>query len=286
VQEVLKILDPGFGASIQDRGRTGWRHFGVPRSGVMDAHAAEWANRLVENPSDAPVIEFLFHGAKIEVLADCWLAFCGASVNSVLKPWRAYKATAGEMLTFKPAQAGVWSYLALSGGCVWPEIFGSASYYARAGLGKPLLRETILARGSASEFRLPAGVAGRVASWEDQRTYATVPRVRIWPGPQWKNFSMADREILLTSEWTVSSQSDRVGYRLEGPPLKPNPADILSEPVLIGSVQIPENGQPIVTMPDGPTVGGYPKIALVDPVFLPWLVQTRPGEKVRFELAT
>jgi biotin-dependent carboxylase-like uncharacterized protein len=250
----------------------------------MDRHAAGWANRLLENPPELPVVELLLQGAKFEILEDCWLALCGAGLTSNLQPWRAYRAKVGETISFRGANAGVWAYLALDGGFAAPEVFGSSSYYARANLGKALTRDTILTRGQSTQFKLPAGVAGRTAFWEDQRNYLKPPRIPIWRGPQWKSLSMADRELLLTSAWTVSAQSDRVGYRLEGPALKPSPSEIISEPVLIGSIQIPESGKPIVTMPDGPTVGGYPKIGLVDTEFLPWLVQTRPGEKIRFEL--
>jgi biotin-dependent carboxylase-like uncharacterized protein len=250
----------------------------------MDTHAAGWANRLLENPANTPVLELLLSGARVEVLKDCWIAITGACNVRGLTLWRAHQLKAGELLAFGPGDSGVWTYLAVPGGLDWPEVLGSASVYSRAHLGEALRKGTVLKRKEGPEFRLPAGVAGRVAAWEDQRTYLRPPRIRIWPGPQWKNFSLADREKLLTQEWSLSPQSDRVGYRLEGPALRPTPAEIWSEPVLPGSIQVPENGQPIITMPDGPTVGGYPKIGLVDADSLPWVAQARPGQKLRFEL--
>lgn len=286
MEPILKILDLGFGASIQDRGRLGWRRFGVPRSGCMDAHAGEVANRLLENQPDAPMVELLLQGAKFEMLADGWLALCGADVIATIPLWRAHHAKKGEILKIQTSRSGVWAYLAVAGGFAWPESFGSASYYARADLGQALSKGAILARNSGKAFELPGGVAGRAASWSDYRSYAAPPRIRVWPGPQWKNISLHDRETFLTVDWKVSPESDRVGYRLEGPPLKPDPSEILSEGVALGSIQIPESGQPIITMPDGPTVGGYPKIAVIDPDFLPWAAQARPGQKLRFELAT
>ena len=122
--------------------------------------------------------------------------------------------------------------------------------------------------------------------WHERRDYESPPPLRVWRAPQWDLFSEADREIFFAQEWAVSSQSDRVGYRLTGRPLKPSAPPILSEPVLVGSIQIPPDGQPIVTMRDGPTVGGYPKLGLVEAADVSWLAQCRPGVKVRFQLLT
>lgn len=114
----------------------------------------------------------------------------------------------------------------------------------------------------------------------------STPRIRVWPGPQWNSFSVEDRERFVREPWTVTPQSDRSGYRLLGPALRPDPPDILSEPVLPGSIQVPASGQPVVTMPDGPTVGGYPKIGIVDPADLRAVAQCRAGRTLRFEWAT
>jgi antagonist of KipI len=108
--------------------------------------------------------------------------------------------------------------------------------------------------------------------------------LRVWRGPQWDEFTEADRTFFFNRAWTVSSQSDRVGYRLTGEPLVTPHRSLLSEPVLPGTIQVPENGQPIVTMRDGPTVGGYAKLGLVEPTDLSWLAQCRPGQAVRFQL--
>src|SRR5262245_53232408 len=281
---ILRILDPGFGATLQDRGRPGWRRWGVPLSGPMDPHSAACANRLLENESGCPVIELLSRGAKFELLSDLWIAICGANLDCTIPTWRAYLAAAGEIISIKHCNSAMWSYFAVEGGFSLQPVFGSVSYYARGGIGQKLEKGSILQGQNIGRFRLPRGVSGRIASWSDRRDYDHPPRIRVWPGPQWKNFSHADRERFLSTEWKVSTHSDRVGYRLDGPALKAEPPEILSEPVRLGSIQVPEGGQPIITMPDGPTVGGYPKIAAVDDPDIPWVAQCRPGQSLRFQL--
>ncbi len=284
ITAVLRVLDPGFGASIQDHGRIGWRRFGVPTSGCMDRHAAECANNLLENGHSAPVLEILLGGFKCEMLQPAWIAITGAIGEGSIPSWRAYHAAAGETIQLRQHSSGLWIYLAVEGGFEAQQFFGSASYYARGGIGQRLETGTTLERRASTGLNLPSAVAGRAAAWSDRRNYGEPPPLQVWPGPQWKNFSIADRENFLTAEWTIRPDSDRVGYRLNGPKLAAEPPEIVSEAVRVGSVQVPENGQPIVTMNDGPTVGGYPKIAVLDEGDLPWLAQCRPGQKVRFRL--
>ena len=119
------------------------------------------------------------------------------------------------------------------------------------------------------------------APWNEIREHSAPPPFRVWPGPQREIFS----DAFFEQEWTVTTQSNRVGYRLLGEPLNSPTQELLSEPVRVGTIQVPENGQPIVTMRDGPTVGGYPKLGMVDPADLSWLTQCRPGQKIRFVAA-
>jgi len=284
IDKVFDILDPGLGATVQDRGRVGWRRFGVPPGGAMDEHAAGWANRLLENHPNAPVVEFLFQGAKLRALRQTWIAVTGAAAANVAA-WRAIRISEGDPLEFSTSHVGVWIYLAVEGGFEADRRLGSASVYPPGHFGRPFVRGDVLCRRADAHFELPNGVAGRVVDWHEQRHYESPPPLRVWRGPQWDLFSNADRDRFFAQQWTVTPQSDRAGYRLNGTPLKPSQAQILSEPVLVGSIQVPTNGQPIVTMRDGPTVGGYPKLGLVGAVDLSWLVQCRPGVKVRFGLA-
>jgi len=281
--KVFEILQPGLGATLQDRGRPGWRRFGVPPSGAMDDHAAHWANRLLDNAPDAPVVEFLLQGAKLRALSETWIAVTGADAEASVSTWRAVRTNEDDVLQFPASRSGVWVYLAVESGFEGPRWLGSASVYARGRLGQPAASGSVLCRATNTCFELPRGVAGRVVDWHERRDYDSPPPLRVQRAPQWDLFSEADRELFFSQEWAVSSQSDRIGYRLTGRPLKPL-APILSEPVLVGSIQIPPDGQPIVTMRDGPTVGGYPKLGLVEAADVSWLSQCRPGVKVRFQL--
>ncbi|MBM3877749.1 MAG: biotin-dependent carboxyltransferase [Verrucomicrobia bacterium] len=281
----LRILAPGLGATVQDPGRPGWQRFGVPPGGAMDPHAAGWANRLLENPPDAPVLELLLQGARLEVLLDSWLAITGAEAGTTTPTWRARLASAGEVIEFPRARSGVWSYIAVEGGLAAPQWLRSASAYPRANLGLILKAGDELARTDAGAFSLPRGVAGRIIAPEERRDYGHPPALRVWPAPQWNDFDETERVKFFGSEWTVTAQCDRAGYRLSGEPIRCRVASIISEPTLPGTIQVPEGGQPIVTMRDGPTVGGYPKLAVVDAADLPWLAQCKPGTKARFRLS-
>ncbi|MBM4048905.1 MAG: biotin-dependent carboxyltransferase family protein [Planctomycetes bacterium] len=283
---ILEVIDPGLGMTFQDRGRPGWRRFGVPSSGAMDDHAAGWANRLLDNPPDAPVLELLLQGARLRVLNDAWLAVTGADADASVPTWRTVRVKAGDEVRFPHIRRGVWTYVAIEGGFDAPHVLGSASVCPRGRLGAPLTRGDVLRRRDTPGFHLPEHVAGRTIAWDERRDYNSPPPLRVWPGPQWDFFGEADRSAFFSREWTVAPQSDRVGYRLHGEPLKLRQVQILSEPVLVGSVQVPDNGQPIVTMRDGPTVGGYPKLGVLDPADVSWLAQCRPGQKVSFKLVT
>ncbi len=282
---LLEVLDPGLGATFQDRGRAGWRRFGVPPSGAMDDHAAGWANVLLDNSPTAPVVELLLQGAKFLALHDCWIAVCGADAEASVPTWRAVRLRANDEIRFPRNRSGVWTYLAVEGGFDAPLQLGSASVYARGRLGTPLVRGDVLLRTPGASFRLPASVAGRSVAWEERRNYDATPLLRVWPGPQWDSFSEADRAAFLEQTWTVTPQSDRVGYRLSGQPLALGQWQMISEPLRVGTVQVPEDGQPIIMMRDGPTVGGYPKLGVVDAHDVARLAQCRPGRGVKFRLA-
>ena len=283
--DVIRVIRTGLGASLQDLGRPGYARFGIPPGGVMDDHAAGWSNRLLGNPPETPVLELLMQGAHLEVLNTTWLALTGGDSHCNLPLWRVLRAHKGEQIVFPHSRKGLWSYLAIDGGFSAPKYFGSASVYPRGRIGTPLTNGAILSRTTPPSLTiLPDGVAGRVAAVEEQRDYANPPPIRLWRGPQWELFQPPDRARFLDQLWTVSPQSDRVGYRLAGERLSPTHPQIPSEPVLVGSIQVPPVGQPIVIMRDGPTVGGYPKIGLVDPSDISWLAQCRPGTSVRFTL--
>lgn len=274
--EFLAVIAPGCGATWQDAGRPGWKRFGVPPGGWMDAEAARAANRLLGNPEDAVVLELALQGARFRVLADGWLSVAGASMG--WPPGTARRVTRGEELAFNRHQDGVYAYLAAPGGWVAPEILGSASVSSRSGLGRGL------AEGGVLACRLDPGCPG----WHPAEPVLAAPgyprniEVHVWEGPQWREFSEEARGTFFATVWAVSSQLDRMGVRLSGGPVAAPDALMPSEPVLPGSVQITGGGQPVVTMRDGPTVGGYPKIAWLDEAACRRVAQVPPGGTVKF----
>jgi len=283
-QGVVEVLSPGMGMSIQDLGRIGWRRFGVPMGGAMDDHAARMANQLVGNAPETPVLEMLMQGQRLRVREECWMSVTGADASSTIADWHATRLVAGSEIVFPVNRSGVWTYVALAGGFAVPRWFGSASVSPRACIGRAMRGGEILGRAEEASINLPDAVASRVAAWEERRDYDRPPVLRVWPGPQFDWFEPAERKRFFEQGWTVSSQSDRTGYRIEGKALKAPDRELISEPVRIGSIQVPRSGQPIVTLRDGPTVGGYPKLGMIDPRDLSWLVQCRPGQQVRFRL--
>jgi len=279
----IEVLSPGIGLTIQDHGRPGWKRYGVPPGGGMDSHALAMANRLVGNPSGTPAIECLLHGAQLRVLRDVRVGFAGGgSVPSTPGLWRSAILNEGTIIDLKPSRTGIWGYVAMEGGVCEPEVFGSAGAYPRAEIGRTLKPHDILTAGTYRPNVGSSWPGGHLAPWDEVRDFSQIPAIRVWRGPQFDAFEPAAWSTLLTTAWTVSSSSDRSGYRLCGATL-PSPAQSMrSEPVLVGTIQIPPGGEPIVTMRDGPTVGGYPKIAIVDDASLDWLAQAAPGVMFQF----
>lgn len=284
---VLELLDPGLWTSLQELGRQGWKRFGVPPGGALDRHAARAANLLVGNLPRAPVLEILLQGVRLRARCRIEVAITGA--GAVLPGgtgWRTLRLEPGRELSFPAPAAGLWTYLAVPGGFAGPRWFGSVSVFPRGGLGERLVAGAVLGRAEAPTGAPPPAIGLRWLDPAQQRDYLRPPPLPVWPGPQWDLFREADRVGFFDRPWTISARSDRTGYRLEGTPLARIAESIPSEPVLPGSIQIPPDGSPIITMRDGPTVGGYPKLGLVNPLHLSWLAQCRPGQQVRFVRAS
>jgi biotin-dependent carboxylase-like uncharacterized protein len=280
----LKILSTGVGLSLQDGGRCGWRRFGVPTGGAMDRHALAVANHLLGNPAWAPALELLWMGARIQVLVDTWVALAGADTAGTMSPWTAQQLAAGTVLEFPRHGSGLFSYLALPGGIVAPRWFGSSSTDSRIGFGRQIEVGHEFWSPRSAPLQVNAGVARRLLSPATRPIYRSPVTFELLAGPQFEQFSRSTRAKLVSSEWRVSARSDRTGFRLEGPKLSV-PASIASEPVLAGSFQIPGSGQPIVTMVDGPTVGGYAKLAILRQVDRNRLAQCAPGTVIYFKWA-
>ena len=275
----IEIKSLGSGISLQDGGRVGWCRFGVPPGGALDPHAMKAANALLGNQPDTAVLEIRQQGTKLTVIEDIWLALAGANSCANLKSWTAKEFRAGETLVFSENNGGLFSYLAAPGGWVADRFLGSVSFDPRSQIGSPLSNGTVLEASSRTPWFSVERVAARVLPLDERRTYFAKHSLEILPGPQFGDFSEASRQALVAQTWVVSTQSDRTGFRLEGEAVDTAP-EIRSEPVMLGSFQIPNNGQPIVTMADGPTVGGYPKIGVLSNASLTAFAQCPPGTHV------
>ena len=278
----LEILEIGVGASLQDAGRPGWKRFGLPAAGPMDRESARLANVLVGNAPGQAVVEVLFGRVRLRACREVTLGVTGAEVAASHPLWRSFSLAAGEVLELGPPRRGLWSYVAVAGGFEGAVYFGSVSRHRRADLG------TALEAGGSLSVGISLGrsaIAGSFVPEAVRPPLGNPPPLRFWTGPEWGRLSAEMQAQLLSAEWTVSPQSDRMGYRLEGPALKDGYEEILSGPVTVGTIQLPPSGQPIVLMRDGPTVGGYPRIGVIDDASVSIFSQCAPGQAIRFQRA-
>lgn len=260
---MIEVLRPGIQTTVQDLGRSGYRHLGVAQSGALDAPALILANRLVNNPANFAGLEIVVGPIELRFHRTTWFAMCGADFAADLdgKPVRAGWRTAGvagQILRLKGAISGMRAYLACDGGIAVPEIMGSRSTDVQGKFGghqgRALKRGDKLALGPANPCDKPLGTLQRL--W--------TPEVRVLRGPEYEEFSASAQQTFWTQAWTVSGQSNRMGYRLQGDALvREAQHDLPSHAVLPGVIQVPPNGQPIVLLADAQATGGYPRIAVV-----------------------
>ena len=292
---MFEVLDVSGLATIQDLGRTGWRRFGVPTSGPMDAFAFRAANLLVGNFPNAAAIEIGAGEIELRATQDCVIAAAGAgyslSVYTWTFPlWDSCFVRAGWKIQLRKNGPGMWGYLSVAGGFDVPEILGSRSTYLRGNFGG--LDGQLLQAGDFLRSELPSRplmeLSARTLSEEARPAYSENPTVDVICGPQKNRFDEKSIQTFLSGLYKVSHSSDRMGYRFDGPRLNHvGGADLTSEGITIGAVQVPADGQPIVMMADCATAGGYPKIASVISADLPLLAQCTPGrDSVRFRETT
>jgi antagonist of KipI len=279
--------------AVQDAGWEGFRAQGMPSGGAMDRWASAVANLVVGNPAGAAAREWALGPGVLRFEADALCAVGGADVDGSLggepiPPYTVVAARAGDELRIERITRGRFVYLAVRGGIDVPPVLGSRATYLAGGFGG--LDGRLLRAGDA----LPVGGVGGLApaaGWALpdglRPTYPADEPLRAILGPQANLFSPDSLGAFEAATFRVARASDRAGYRLEGPPILPAvKASLPSEPACPGAVQVPDSGQPIVLMPDGPTVGGYPKIAVVASADLSRLAQRSPGDAVRFRLVS
>lgn len=271
----LRVISPGSVTSVQDLGRPGHEAGGVSPGGAVDRQALRLANMLVGNAPGAAALECCLSGPILQFNVDTVVAVAGAVGKS-------REVTAGEVVDFSRAFGGVRGYLAVAGGLVVPEVLGSAATDVRAGFGG--FSGRLLRAGDEVGMGV-AGVIPRCGEWSAGRLENRGEiELRFLAGVQADWFSEGARWRLRHESYQLTASADRMGARLSGPVLDLGSVrEMVSQPVVCGSVQVPPDGQPIVLLAERQTIGGYPQIGHVIAADLPKLARAWPGVRVRFK---
>jgi biotin-dependent carboxylase-like uncharacterized protein len=279
---MIEVVRPGLLTTVQDLGRVGYAHVGVPRSGALDRPALVAANRLVGNPDEAAGLETTLVGVGLRAELDTTIAVTGAPApitvdGSEVDFGVAVLVPAGSVVNIGSARVGVRSYVAFAGGVGVAPVLGSRSTDTLSGLGPPPLR---------AGFVLPLGRPvdePRVDKVEPDDRIGAPLQLRLRLGPRQDWFTTTARDVIFEGPYGLSVKSNRVGARMTGPVLsRAVAAELPSEGIVLGAVQVPNDGQPLVFLADHPTTGGYPVIGVVESDDLPLLAQARPGTAVTF----
>ena len=283
----IEVLDPGLLTTIQDLGRYGFQRYGIPPAGAVDSYALRIGNLLLGNEEGEAGLEVTLLGPTLRFEEDCWIAITGADlgarINDMDAPlWETIPVTQGDILSFaaERPKKGMRAYITVAGGIDIPPILGSKSTYLRANLGG--VEGRALRQGDRLNIK-------PVQSQHRRLPPEYIPRyelksIRVILGPNEDHFTPEGIKTFFSSEYQVLPESDRMALRLKGPKIEHKKgADIISEPVCTGAVQVPGNGQPIVLLADRQTTGGYAKIGVVISADLPRLAQLQPGDMISFE---
>ncbi|TKI08602.1 5-oxoprolinase subunit C family protein [Martelella alba] len=282
----LEVLSPGVFTTVQDSGRRGFAHLGVPASGPMDAIAFRLANAVVGNTPDCAALELTAHGGRYRIGGgECLLCVGGAleaqADGRLLAPWTGHRLPAGCELVLGRVQRGLRAYLAVAGGVDVAPVMGSRATLTRAALGG--WRGRALMKGDRLPLGRDTGIGRRHCPHALLTPFYGAGPLAVVPGPQQDAFTATALYTFFHGRYRIGMQADRMGYRLAGPALAHRQgADMVSDAVVPGSIQVPGNGQPILALHDRQTTGGYPKIATLIGAEFPRVGQLRPGQGLGF----
>lgn len=287
----IKVIKPGMLTTVQDRGRFGYQQWGIPVAGAMDEYALRIANLLVGNQENEGCLELTMLGPTLEFLEEGLIALTGGDLGAQLNGhkcplWQSFFVKKGDVLNFSGLRQGCRGYLAVAGGLDIPLFMGSKATYLRGKMGG--LEGRALKVGDELKKGLLQGEQRAMTPLKAPAEYgyslSDVIEARVVLGPQDDCFTAVGIKTFFNSEYKVTVEGDRMGYRLEGPQIQHQEgADIISDGIAIGSIQVPGHGFPIVMMADRQTTGGYTKIATVITPDLPKLAQAKPGDTVVFK---
>jgi biotin-dependent carboxylase-like uncharacterized protein len=287
-ERTLVVVRPGALTLVEDEGRQGHAHLAVPRSGALDRGALAEANRLVGNEAGRPGLETTLTGVALRATAAVVVAVTGAPAPVTVDGRTVAMAEqvavgAGSVLAVGAARTGLRSYVAVDGGIALEPVLGSCSTDVLSGLGPPPLRAGDVLPLGAPHGVLATQATGRIP---DRGRPSGPLLLSVRPGPRDDWFTAAALTTLVSRPYLVGRHSNRIALRLEGPTLRRAVnTELPSEGLVLGSVQVPADGQPLVFLADHPTTGGYPVIAVVDHMDVDGCAQVRPGDEVRFRWA-
>lgn len=295
----IKVISPGLSTTVQDLGRPGYYHLGIPLSGGMDRFALRVANLLVGNDEGAAVLEAVFMGPELEFTADALVAITGAELppkvdGIVQATWTSFKVKAGQKLGFDFLQKGARAYIAIAGGIDVPVILGSRSTYTLGALGGHQGRK--LQAGDELAVGMPAHVAAAGGSLAEslRRAPGAPAELRVLPGLYWHRITDEAGHRFFSDTWKVAPEADRIGYRFRGGrpldfvPRKPpfgagsDPSNIVDACYPYGSIQIPGGTEPIVLHRDAVSGGGYFMVGTVISADMDLIGQLQPHTPARF----
>jgi biotin-dependent carboxylase-like uncharacterized protein len=284
---MIEVVAAGPLTTVQDLGRPGLAHLGVGTSGAADQDSLRLANRLVGNPQGAACLEMTFGGFRARFSAAATIALTGAPcplrlAGVAVDMTAPVPVGAGEELVIGTPTGGLRTYLAVRGGLAVPPVLGSRSTDVLAGLGPPIVTAGTRLPVGVPPRRLPPGV-----SVAPVPGLAAEPVLTVTLGPRTDWFRADAPAALCSAPYEVSPESNRVGIRLTGPLLeRAIDAELPSEGMVTGALQVPPNGQPVLFLADHPVTGGYPVIGVVADADVALAAQARPGQRVRFRLAS
>jgi antagonist of KipI len=293
--KTITVIQPGLLTTLQDLGRWGFQAIGMPVAGVMDEYAARVGNLLVGNPEHAPVLEITLLGPELRFAQETSIAITGGDlqprVNAhPLAGWATYRVQPEDILRFDGVCRGCRAYLAVSGGFQADLVMGSAATYLRGQIGgyqgRTLRAGDVLRIGICTDlpdFKNLRDPVGQLLTLPPEYLPEARDTVRVILGPQAEAFTEDGLNTFLTAEYVITNDADRMGYRLDGPKIEHvRGADIISDGIAAGAIQVPAHGRPIIMLADRQTTGGYPKIAHIITADLSIVAQKKPGDRLHF----
>jgi len=276
----FRVLSSGIFTTIQDQGRNGYKHLGITQSGAMDEYAYLWGQKLLAN-KNCNALEVMV-GLKLEVLSPTVISVCGADlnfqINGIIQAiWQTHYVQVGDILSFPKRVSGQRAYLAVKERFSLEKQYDSYATTLKENIGSKLQRNDILKFDSFSKTHTKRVQIKYIPNYSEPLI------LRLLPSYQNNYFSKKEQEKFFSSEYETTMESDRMGAKLKGEAIKPSKGGIISEGIAFGSVQIPQDGQPILLLKERQTIGGYPKIGVVLAIDCYRFSQLNVGDKVRFE---